>query len=132
MTMNSRIAYWHINSFRLKRFFVLAQKTADDLAFGDAAKGNVKPTGRETPAEARGGAPENAQRVLSGAPPLVSGQQQCFALLPSARLRQHSWFGTNQNILPDPQQFPLYTILPASSPLEHPCSHKKACAGRPF
>ena len=35
----------------LNAFFVLTQKTADGWAFGDPAKGNVKPTGRETPAE---------------------------------------------------------------------------------
>jgi hypothetical protein len=59
--------------FDLNAFFVPAQETADDLTFGDTAKGNVKPTGRETPAKTKGGGPENAQRVLSGPPPLVSG-----------------------------------------------------------
>jgi hypothetical protein len=110
-TMASRIVYWHINSFRLKRFFVLAQKTADDLAFGDTAKGNVKPTGRETPAEIARGALENAQWVLSSAPLAISGQQQCFALLPSARLWQQSWDGTNQNILPYPPQSPICDFI---------------------
>ena len=116
----------------LNAFFVLTQKTADGWAFEYTAKGNVKPTGRETPAETGGGAPGNALQVLPGAPPPVSGQQQCKALLPSARLWRQSWFGTNQNILPAPQQFPLYTILLTSSLLEHPCSHKKACAGPAF
>ena len=73
---------------------------------------------------------EKAGRALKRPP--KQGEGQRFALLPSARLWQQSWFGTNQNILPDPQQFPLYTILLTSSLLEHPCSHKKACAGRPF
>jgi hypothetical protein len=91
----------------LNAFFVPAQETADDLAFGDTAKGNVKPTGRETPAEIAKGALENTQRVLSSAPLAVSGQQQCKALLPSARLWQQSWFGTNQNTLPCPLPFPL-------------------------
>ena len=113
-------------------FIPLGHKTTDDLAFGDTAKEKKKPTGRETPAETEGGAPGNALQVLPGAPPFVSGQQQCKALLPSARLWQQSWDGTNQNILPYPQRFPLYRILTASSQLERPCSHKKACAGRPF
>ena len=54
-------------------FIPLGHKTADDLAFGDAAKGKKKPTGRETPAEIAKGALENAQRVLSSAPLAVSG-----------------------------------------------------------
>ena len=45
--------------FDLNAFFVPAQETADDVVFGDTAKGKKKPTGRETPAETRGGGPES-------------------------------------------------------------------------
>ena len=93
----------------LNAFFVPVQAAADGWAFEYTAKGNVKPTGRETPAEIARGALENAQRVLSSAPLAISGQQQCFALLPSARLWQQSWDGTNQNTLPCPLPFPSCT-----------------------
>ena len=95
----------------LNAFFVPVQAAADGWAFEYTAKGNVKPTGRETPAEIARGALENAQRVLSSAPLAISGQQQCFALLPSARLRQQSWDGTNQNILPYPPQSPICDFI---------------------
>jgi hypothetical protein len=86
-------------------FIPLGHKTADDLAFGDTAKGKKKPTGRETPAEIAKGALESTRCAFSSAPFAISGQQQCFALLPSARLLQHSWFGTNPNTLPYPLPF---------------------------
>ena len=88
-------------------FILLGHKTADDVVLWDTAKGKKKPTGRETPAEIARGALENAQRVLTSAPLAISGSQQCFALLPSARLWQQSWDGTNQNTLPCPLPFPL-------------------------
>ena len=100
--------------------------------FGTLQRERKSRPGVKTPAETEGGALGNALQVLPSAPPPVSGQQQCKALLPSARLWQQSWFGTNQNTPPCPQQFPQYTILSASSPLERLCSHKKACAGPAF
>ena len=100
--------------------------------FGTLQRERKSRPGVKMPAETGGGALGSTCKAFPSAPPSVSGQQQCKALLPSARLWQQSWFGTNQNTLPDPQQFPRYTILPASSPLERPCSHKKACAGPAF
>ena len=132
-TMDSRVVYWYINSFGLNAFFARAQQAADDVVIGETAKGKKKPTGRETPAEIARGALESTRWAFSSAPLAISGQQQCFALLPSARLRQQSWDGTNQNTLPCPLPFPSCTrFYPHHYHRSIHVRTKKACAGRPF